>query len=242
MKSIYKREMFAYFTSPTGYLVLAFSLFVSGFLFVKTNMNNIPEDGIAVFTSNLVQFFSLVTYVLLLLVPLITMHLWSEEKKNKTDQLLLTSSLPVSSVILGKYFACLSLFAINVVIMLVYPFAMSFYGTVVWTNVYMLYFGYFLLGSALLSVGLFVSTLTESQFVSALVTFVIVLTMFLFKVFTSTVNIGFIADIIEWFSLFSRFDVFVYGFIDISTIIYYLSFSGLFVFLSIIFIQKKRWN
>lgn len=242
MKAIYKREMFSYFTSPTGYLVLAFSLFVSGFLFVKTNMNNITDAGIAVFTSNLVQFFSLVTYVLLLLVPLITMHLWSEEKKNKTDQLLLTSSLPVSSIILGKYLACLSLFAINVVIMLIYPFTMSFYGTVVWTNVFMLYLGYFLLGSALLSVGLFVSTLTESQFVSAIITFVLVLTMFLFKVFTSTVNIGFIADIIEWFSLFSRFDAFVYGFIDISTIIYYLSFSGLFVFLSIVFIQKKRWN
>lgn len=242
MKAIYKREMFTYFTSPTGYLVLAFSLFVSGFLFVKTNMNNIPDAGIAVFSSNLVQFFSLVTYVLLLLVPLITMHLWSEEKKNKTDQLLLTSSLPVSSIILGKYFACLSLFAINVVIMLIYPFTMSFYGTVVWTNVFMLYFGYFLLGSALLSVGLFVSTLTESQFVSAIITFVLVLTMFLFKVFTSTVNVGFVADIIEWFSLFSRFDAFVYGFIDISTIIYYLSFSGLFVFLSIVFIQKKRWS
>ena len=242
MKAIYKREMFSYFTSPTGYLVLAFSLFVSGFLFVKTNMNNITDAGIAVFTSNLVQFFSLVTYVLLLLVPLITMHLWSEEKKNKTDQLLLTSSLPVSSIILGKYLACLSLFAINVVIMLIYPFTMSFYGTVVWTNVFMLYLGYFLLGSALLSVGLFVSTLTESQFVSAIITFVLVLTMFLFKVFTSTVNIGFIVDIIEWFSLFSRFDAFVYGFIDISTIIYYLSFSGLFVFLSIVFIQKKRWN
>lgn len=242
MKAIYKREMFSYFTSPTGYLVLAFSLFVSGFLFVKTNMNNITDAGIAVFTSNLVQFFSLVTYVLLLLVPLITMHLWSEEKKNKTDQLLLTSSLPVSSIILGKYLACLSLFAINVVIMLIYPFTMSFYGTVVWTNVFMLYLGYFLLGSALLSVGLFVSTLTESQFVSAIITFVLVLTMFLFKVFISTVNIGFIADIIEWFSLFSRFDAFVYGFIDISTIIYYLSFSGLFVFLSIVFIQKKRWN
>ena len=94
----------------------------------------------------------------------------------------------------------------------------------------------------MLSVGLFVSTLTESQFVSALITFVIVLTMFLFKVFTSTVNIGFVADVIEWFSLFSRFDVFVYGLIDISTIIYYLSFAGLFVFLSVVFIQKKRWN
>ena len=242
MKAIYKREMFTYFTSPTGYLVLAFSLFISGFLFVKTNMNNMPDANVAVFSTNLVQFFSLVTYVLLLLVPLITMHLWSEEKKNKTDQLLLTSSVPVSSIILGKYFACLTLFAINVVIMLVYPLTMSFYGTVIWTNVLMLYFGYFLLGAALLSVGLFVSTLTESQFVSALITFVIVLTMFLFKVFTSTVNVGFIADIIEWFSLFSRFDMFVYGLVDIATIVYYLSFSGLFIFLSVVFIQKKRWS
>ena len=171
MKAVYKREMFAYFTSPVGYIVLAFALCVSGYMFVTTNLQ--------LATTSLFQFFSMISYVLILLVPLMTMHLWAEERKNKTDQLLLTSSVPVSSIILGKYFACLTLFAINVAIMLIYPVIMSIYGTVVWSNVLMLYFGYFLLGAALFSVGFFVSTLTESQIVSALASFAVILILVL---------------------------------------------------------------
>lgn len=242
MKAIYKREMFAYFTSPIGYLVLAFALCVSGALFVYTNVMTVANSSNAYLSTSFVSFFSLISYVLILLVPLITMHLWAEERKNKTDQLLLTSSVSVSSIILGKYFACLSLFAINVAIMLIYPFTMSFYGTVIWSNVFMLFFGYFLMGSALLAVGLFVSTMTDSQIVSALITFAIILLMVLVEVFVSSVHIEVISNIIEWFSVFARFDKFVYGVIDISTLIYYISFSGLFVFLSVMSVQKKRWS
>lgn len=234
MKAVYKREMFAYFTSPVGYIVLALALCVSGYLFAKANLYYA--------STSLVKFFSLQSLIFVLLVPLITMHLWSEERKNKTDQLLLTSSVPVSSIIFGKYFACLTLFAINVAIMLIYPVVMSIYGTVVWSNVLILYFGYFLLGAALLSVGLFVSTLTESQLVSALATFAVILFLLLANMLSSKVSVAVISKIFGWFSLFSRFDNYIYGVIDVSTFIYYISFSALFVFLSIMSIQKKRWN
>lgn len=234
MKAVYKREMFAYFTSPVGYLVLAFSLLVSGYLFVTANL----QMG----TTSLYKFFSMLSLILMLFVPLMTMHLWSEERKNKTDQLLLTSNVSVSSIIFGKYFACLSLFAINVAIMLVYPMVMSLYGTVIWSNVFMLYLGYFLMGAALLAVGLFVSTLTESQIVSALVTFVIVLFFVLANMLSTRINISVVSNVINWFSLFTRFDNFIDGIVDVSTLIYYLSFAGLFLFLSIMSIQKKRWS
>lgn len=242
MKAVYKREMFAYFTSPIGYLVLAFALCVSGALFVYTNVMTIENVSNAFLSTSFVSFFSLLSYVLILLVPLITMHLWAEERKNRTDQLLLTVSVPVSSIIFGKYFACITLFAINIGIMLLYPLTMSFYGTVIWSNVLMLYLGYFLMGSALLAVGLFVSTMTDSQIVSALVTFAVILLMVLVEVFVSSIRVEVITNIIEWFSVFARFDKFVYGVIDISTIIYYVSFSGLFVFLSVMSVQKKRWS
>lgn len=234
MKAIYKREMFAYFTSPVGYIVLAFALCISGYLFVTANLQFA--------TTGMFKFFSMLSLVLILLVPLMTMHLWSEERKNKTDQLLLTSSVPVSSIIIAKYFACLTLFAINIVIMLVYPFVMSLYGTVVWSNIYILYLGYFLLGAALFSVGLFVSTLTESQIVSALVSFAITLFLILANMLASKINVSAISSALNWFSLFARFDNFIYGVIDVSTLIYYITFSGLFVFLSIMSVQKKRWS
>lgn len=234
MKAIYKREMFAYFTSPVGYIVLAFALCVSGYMFVTANLQ--------LATTSLFHFFSMISYVLILLVPLMTMHLWAEERKNKTDQLLLTSSVPVSSIILGKYFACLSLFGINVAIMLLYPMVMSIYGTVVWSNVIILYFGYFLLGAALFAVGFFVSTLTESQIVSALASFAVILLLVLANMLSSKINIKFVSDILDWLSVFARFDNFVWGVIDVSTLIYYITFAGLFVFLSIMSVQKKRWS
>ena len=131
MKAIYKREMFAYFTSPVGYVVLAFALCVSGILFGLFNLSGA--------STNMLYFFSFLTYVLILLVPLMTMHLWAEERKNKTDQLLLTTNVPVSSIILGKYFASVTLFAINVAVMLIYPMVMSIYGTVIWSYVIMMY-------------------------------------------------------------------------------------------------------
>ncbi len=234
MKAIYKRELFAYFTSPIGYIVLAAALCISGYLFGVYNLSGK--------STSMLIFFSYLSLVFVLLVPLMTMHLWSEERKNKTDQLLLTTNVPVISIILGKYFACVTLFLINVVIMFIYPFVMSFFGTVIWSNALVLFLGYFLMGCALLSVGLFVSTMTESQIVSAIVTFTIILFLKLSDVFASAVDIGYLSKGIQWFSLFSRFDNFVWGVIDISIFIYYLTFAGLFVFLSVIFIQKKRWS
>lgn len=234
MKAVYKRELFSYFTSPIGYIVLAFALLISGFLFVKVNLN--------MNSTSLVLFFSYLSYVLILMVPLMTMHLWAEERKNKTDQLLLTTDVPVSSIILGKYFACVTLFGIFVIIMLIYPMIMSSYGTVSWLNVFVLYLGFFLMACALLAVGLFVSSLTESQIVSALVSFAITLFFVLANILSTTVNSTVIKKIFEWFSIFTRFDNFIQGVVDISTVIYYITFSALFIFLSVMFIQRKRWS
>ena len=234
MKAIYKREMFAYFTSPVGYVVLAFALCVSGVLFGLFNLSGA--------STSMLYFFSFLSYILILLVPLMTMHLWADERKNKTDQLLLTANVSVGSIILGKYLACITLFAINVAIMLIYPLVMSLYGTVIWSYVLMMFFGYFLMGCAMLSVGLFVSTLTESPIVSALISFVIILLLKLADMIATSVKVDFLSDIIKWFSLFSRFNNFIDAVIDISILVYYITFAGLFLFLAVVSVQKKRWS
>lgn len=235
MKAVYKRELFSYFTSPIGYIILAFGLCISGYLFFKVNLQMMS-------TSSIVNLLSYLSYLLILMVPLMTMHLWSEERKNKTDQLLLTSDVPVSSIILGKYFASITLFGIYVVLMLVYPMIMSAYGTVSWINIIVLYFGFFIMAGSLLAIGLFVSTLTESQIVSALVSFAIILLFVLSNILSTKINLGIIKKLFEWFSVFTRFDNFIQGVVDVSTIIYYITFSALFVFLSVMSIQRKRWN
>ncbi len=234
MKAVYKRELFSYFTSPIGYVILAFALCVSGFLFFKVNLQ--------MMSTSIVHFLSYLSYVLILMVPLMTMHLWAEERKNKTDQLLLTSDVPVSSIVLGKYFASITLFGIFVVVMMIYPMIMSYFGTVSWVNIFVLYLGFFLLASALLAIGLFVSTLTESQIVSALGSFAIILFFVLSNMLSTKINLAIIKRLFEWFSVFTRFDNFIQGIVDISTIIYYITFSALFIFLSVMSIQRKRWN
>ena len=217
-----------------GYVVLAAALCLSGVLFGIFNLS--------ANSTNMLYFFSYLSFVFILLVPLMTMHIWSEERKNRTDQLILTSGVPVSDVVLGKYFASVTLFAVTVVVMLLYPLTISIYGSVIWSYVLMLYLGYFLMGCALLAVGLFVSTLTESQIIAAVVSFAIIMLLKLVGMLASAINIGWISATIKWLSLFSRFDTFIWGIVDISTLIYYLTFSALFVFLAVMSIEKKRWS
>ena len=125
---------------------------------------------------------------------------------------------------------------------MIYPMIMSYFGTVSWVNIFVLYLGFFLLASALLSIGLFVSTLTESQIVSALGSFAIILFFILSNILSTKINLTIIKKLFEWFSVFTRFDNFIQGIVDVSTIIYYITFSALFIFLSVMSIQRKRWN
>lgn len=234
MKAIYKRELHAYFTSPIGYIVLIASLILSGFLFGLFNLSGA--------STSMLYFFSYMSLIFILLVPLMTMQLWSEERKNRTDQLLLTSNVSVGSIIIGKYLASVTLFLITVLVMLLYPLTMSLYGNVIWSYVFVMYLGYFLMGCALLSVGLFVSSLTESQIVSAIITFVIIMFMKLADPIAEATKISGVSAVIKWFSIFSRFDTFIWGVVDISTLVYYVTFAALFLFLAVMSIEKRRWS
>lgn len=234
MKAVYKKELLAYFTLPIGYAVIAAILCAGGVLFGIYNL------GGAV--TGMLNFFSKMSLVFVLLVPLMTMHLWAEERKNKTDQLLLTSGVTVGNLVLGKYLASVTVFALTVLIMLLYPLTMSFYGTVFWSYVFMMYLGYFLLGCALLAVGFFVSSLTESQIAAAVISFAVILLFKLLESLATAVNVEIIASLLKWFSVFARFDTFLLGVADISVFIYYVTFSALFLFLSVISVEKRRWS
>lgn len=167
MLAIYKKELSNYFTSMIGYVFIAFFLVIIGFYFMIYNL----YYGLANFEYSL----NVVTFIFVLLVPLLTMRLMSEEKKQKTDQLLLTSPLSASSIVMGKYLAVLTIFLIVIATISTYPLIMSLYGEVTYASAYGSILGFALLGAAYLAMGLFISSLTDSQVVAAVISFIVFL-------------------------------------------------------------------
>ena len=171
MLAIMKREFKAYFSSPTGYVFMGFFLLLTGFFFVMSNVLQASPDYNAVLGS--------ITFIFLIVVPVLTMRLISEETKQKTDQLLLTSPLSLTKMVLGKYFAAVGVFLLTLLVTALYPVLLSLFGSVAVWEILGGYIGFFLLGSAFIAVGLFVSSLTDNQVIAAIVTFVSLLFMWL---------------------------------------------------------------
>ena len=165
MLAIYKREVRSYFQSMVGCVFVAFLIAFTGIYFMAYNLT----AGYPYFSYTL----SGTLIVFIVGIPLITMRSFSEERKNKTDQLLLTAPVKISDIILGKYLALLTIYVIPVLIMCLYPLLLGTHGTVSYAVSYTSILGYFLLGAAYISVGVFVSSITESQVIAAVVGFVI---------------------------------------------------------------------
>lgn len=164
MTAVYKKELKGYLTSMIGYLFIFFILVLTGIYFSAYQL-----------TAAYPRFeytLSALTFVFLIGVPILTMRVLAEERKQKTDQLLLTSPVSVTDIVLGKYMALVTIFGIPVLIMCTYPLLMSNFGKVSMGSAYTGILGFFLLGCANLAIGVFLSALTESQVIAAVLTFV----------------------------------------------------------------------
>lgn len=181
MKAIYKKEFKSYFNSMMGYVFIAFVLLTVSIYFSAFNLGmGYPLMGTTL---------SSVVFLFLILVPVLTMRSLSEEQKNKTDQLLYTSPVSVGEIVFGKYLALVSVYAIPVLVICLYPVIMDEYGTVDFGMAYLAIFGFFLLGCAYISVGLFISSITESQIIAAVISFGVLLFSYLVSGIT-----GFFSD------------------------------------------------
>lgn len=163
MRAIYKKELKSYFTSMMGYVFVAFVLVVVGIYFAAYNLNAYPLIGYTLYN---------VTFLFLILVPILTMRSMAEEQRNKTDQLLYTCPVSLFGIVMGKYLALISVFGIPVLIICFYPQILHRYGTVNMPMSYLAIFGFFLLGCAYIAIGMFVSSITESQIIAAVISFV----------------------------------------------------------------------
>lgn len=167
MLAVYKKELRQTFTSIFGYMFLAFLLALIGFYVYQFNLK-LEYASFAYPLASVTLFF-------LLLVPMLTMRILSEEKKQKTDQLLFTSPVSIPRIILGKYLALVTVLLIAMVIISFYPLVLSSYGDVNMKIAYSNIVAFFLLGCAYFAIGMFISTLTESQIVAAILTFIVIL-------------------------------------------------------------------
>ena len=164
MTAIYKRELKSYLTSMVGYLFIFFILVLAGIYFSAYQLSAAYPK----FEYTL----SAITFVFLIGVPILTMRVLAEERKQKTDQLLLTSPVSVGGIVIGKYLALVTVFAVPMAVMCTYPLIMSKFGTVSFASAYTAVLGFFLLGCANIAIGVFMSALTESQVIAAVLTFV----------------------------------------------------------------------
>lgn len=287
MKAIFKRETKSYFTGMIGYVVIAVMLAFIGLYYSA----NCLLYGSADFSTALYS----TTLVMLFVLPALTMRSFADERRNKTDQLLLTSPVSITGIVLGKYFAQLVIFAVPVAVACVMPLVLSLFGNVLIVGAYATIFAYFLLGAACIAVGTFISALTENQIIAYLSTFGILLVCYLMSgiksLFTSGNTLAFVvfcvllavaavlvglacknltvgcavfcigavalvllfklrpAWLLSGFNsaltaleLFAPFTDFVGGVFSVAGIIYYLTVTGLFLFLTGQALERRRWN
>ena len=287
MLAVLKKELKTYFLTPAGWIFLAVFLLVSGILFSIAHV--FSQNG------QYAGFLSGLLFLFLLVVPLLTMRIFTDEKRFRTDQLLLTGPTGLWGIVLGKFLAALAVFLITVAVTVLYPVLLSFHGRMDWPMIVGTYVGFILLGSAFISIGVFISQISEGVVGAAVLTFcaliitfiidflrpympaneisglvwallllsipvfriystgrnwliatiiaaVLALTVVGFWVFGRDIFTGLIGNTLGWLSLTRRFGSFTLGLLRLDAIIYYLSFSGLFLFLTVQSLERQRWN
>lgn len=232
MTAIYKREMRSYLTSPVGYVFLAVFYAISGYYFFATSLVGNTTDMSYVF-SNL---FSIVIF----LVPMLTMRLFSEERRQKTEQALFTAPVRFTGIVMGKFLACLTMYLMGMEITLVYflvlcafriPDAAVFFGN---------FLGLGLLGAALCAIGIFISSLTESQVIAAVGSLAIGLLLLFSNSFTPVVSNQLVSKLILNCSFYEHYLDFTRGLLNLADLTFFVSITGLFLFLTVRHLERRR--
>lgn len=287
MTAVFRHELSSYFTGLTGYVFGGFLLLFGGIYTMVYNLNALVANYEYVMES--------IAFIFLIIVPILTMRILAEEKRQKTDQLLYSLPLTMTQVILGKFLALLVMFLLPLGILCLYPILLTAFGSVHLPAAFGSIFGFFLLGAALLSIGMFISSLTESQAVAAGLCFmVMLLNYFIVDLadFVSATAFGSLAaflvvilvlalivqamtrsglaagavggilalgtlaaylissesfeglfpKVMEQLSLFDRFYRFVDGVLDWTAVVYLFTVIGVFLFLSVQSMEKRRWS
>lgn len=234
MGAIYRREIGAFFSSSIAYIFLAVFYVFAGLFFWLDNIN----AG----STSLSGVFSTLFFISIFLIPLLTMRLFSEEKKQRTEQCLLTAPVSLGSIVFGKYFAALTIFLIATSVVFIYGLILSLYGTVAWMTLFANYLAIVLVGAAFIAVGLFVSSLTENQIVAAVGGIIFLAMLFLIDIVAQSVQIEWLQSVLYDLSFYTRYYEFTCGIFNLSSVLFYLSAAGIFNFFTVRVFEKRRWS
>lgn len=235
MFAVYKKEMRSYFATPIGYIFIGIFLALAGALFSFCTIQKLEESDTAL-------YFNLMLYAFVIIIPLLTMKSFSDERKQRTEQLLLTSPIKLSAMVGAKFLAAYTMFALTFLVSCLNFLLLGKYGTpsggILFGNIISI----LLVGAAFIAVGIFVSSLTESQLVAAFGTIGILLLLLLVSLANQFIDTEFIRVILSWISIFSRFQQFTYGQFSFASIVYYASIAFIFLFLTVRVYEKRRWD
>lgn len=233
MIAIYKREMRAYFTTPIAYVLTAVFSAVAGILFCICTLQMQTSDSSA--------YFQFLMYVYIVIIALLTMKSFSEEKRARTEQLLLTSPVSLTGMVMAKFLAAFTLFLGTLVLTVPFFAVLSMYSDPNWAKIIGCTVGIILIGSCFIAVGLFMSSLTENQLAAAVGTIAVLCGLVMTSVLNSVIDFYPVRAVLSWISIYSRFANFTYGIFDIPAAVYYISVSAVFIFLTVRVYEKRRY-
>lgn len=240
MWAIFKREVRAYFETAAGYVYIGIFLFLSGLFF---SISISPQNAYTMPVVDYSRIMFDLLFTLLFVIPILTMRLLSEEKKNGTDQLLFTSPVSLTGIIVGKYLAALFVFACTLIITFIYPLILSKFAAVDFFSVAAGYMGLFLIGAVFISIGIFVSATTQSQTIAAIMSFCIILFLLYLEQLYSVLNLSEQAyQFFDAFFIAKKFEQFALGLINWASVLYLLSVIFVCLFLTLRTIEKRRWS
>jgi ABC-2 type transport system permease protein len=233
MSAIFWKEVKSYFYSPIAYVLIGLFIVLTSIFFTFINLLSGSADFNGVLSNAI--------YFLIFIIPILTMKIIADDRKNGTEVLLITSPVSIASVVIGKFLASYFVFIILTAVTFIYPIIIVAFGGQITPVMVGGYIGFLLLGATFIAIGIFASSLTESQMIAAIVGIVSTFVMFMAGYLSTSIG-GIVGKILGWFSLLTRYEDFSKGVFSLSPVIYYLSFVAVFLFLTVRVIEKRRWS
>ncbi|AEV67347.1 ABC transporter permease subunit [Acetivibrio clariflavus] len=236
MWAIYKRELKSYFYSPLAYVLTGIYTLLLSLNFIRPIlMATGPAQtsfGAIIYNLNILLAF---------LIPILTMRVLADEKRNGTEVLLMTSPNSVPAIVFGKFLAAFTVFLLMAAVTAMYPIIIAISGELVVASMITSYLGYILTGALFVAFGVFTSSLTESPIVSAVIGSLCLFFIWIIDYFRGALK-GLLFDLAKWISFYSRFLDFVQGKICLKDFVFYFTLIALFLSLAMIAVEKKRWS
>jgi len=247
--AITRKELEQYFASPIAYVVVSIFMVLSGiffFLYLKYYLQNatmsgaMGQENMEVSQAIMRPFFANIAFFFLIIFPMLTMRQVAEEKKLGTYELLMTSPVTISQLVLGKFLGTLAFMGSIMVLIATYPIVLFIFGHPDIGPILTGFLGLFLLGGAFLAVGMFCSSVTESQIVAAVLGFVFWLVFWIINFLTSADT--WYGKVLQYVSIYQRFEDFTKGIVNLSDVFYYVSFAFFGLFVTGLVLQSQRWK